>query len=105
MELTFGYSRTSMPGTVAIEAWGEWVSPLGIVWYRFLRNGRDIELLHSFVVESHRRNGIRTAMHKEMIRAYPSVERILTDGGSATGLKWLKATGFKWQRNQWVLNA
>lgn len=68
--------------------------PVGTVWYRW--NGNSvIEVLQSYVVGPLRRCGLRTALHNQMIDSYPTVKKIITAGANDTSKPWLKATGFR----------
>ena len=95
----FWWGETKIPGSSEIHVcvpslpW-----PVGMVWYRWVGNS-TIETLHSYVFERLRRCGLRTAMHESLILAYPTLKRIITASGSkAGGEAWLKASGFKRNR-------
>lgn len=83
------------PGTYAVTASiPSCAHPMGVVWFRDIGN-TAIETLGSFVDSRVRRCGIRSAIHRWMLRSWPNVNRIITTSGTDYGQAWLKATGFK----------
>lgn len=93
---TVGFGYSSVPGVFTIEArLPDMPYPLAIVWYRLLHRTTEIEILNSLVFERLRRCGLRTWLHKELCAAYPAVKKIVTEGGTESGLAWLRSAGFK----------
>lgn len=94
--IRIGYSETTCPGTYAVEATiGGLPMPIATVWIRHSGN-KTIETLQSYVMAPLRRCGLRTLMHRRMIRDYPSTSKVTTGAGSKEGGKaWLQSTGFK----------
>ena len=91
-----GYSETACPGTYAAQAMVYGLPmPIATVWFRHVGNA-TMDTLQSFVITPLRRCGLRTLLHRDMIKAYPECNRVVTGSGSPEGGKaWLKATGFK----------
>lgn len=100
--LKASFGNASIPGCATIEATHvDFPMPLATVWYRATYG--HIEVLNSFVFEFVRRCGLRTFLHRQLIEAYPSALLITTGAGTPDGLRWLKATGFRWRETGWEL--
>ena len=85
----------SCPGTYAVTACiPSCPVPMGIVWFRDIGN-TGIESLSSFVDPRVRRCGVRTAIHRWMLRTFPNVNRVIATSGTDYGMGWMKAAGFK----------
>ena len=97
-------NHSLIPGTVQIVGFiPDCPYPIGTVWFCF--SGRkQIEILHSYTILWARRLGVRTALHREMIRAYPGFA-ITTGKSNKQSRPWLKKQGFKLKRRGWVLKA
>lgn len=77
----------------------DFVGPIAVVWFIF--SGLDrIEILNSNVDERLRRCGLRTMIHKCMLRFYPT-RIIVSSTGSKLGIAWMKAAGYKQAASGW----
>lgn len=95
--------HSGIPGTYAAEAHLKYLPvPAGVVWFRFISNNTEIEILNSSVMEFLRRCGIRTEIHRYLIGCYPNTKAIVTASGTADGIAWLKATGFIQCSRGWI---
>jgi len=75
--------------------------PIGSIWY--CHSGlHQLEILHSYVIDWARLCGVRTLLHKEMIRAYPKCA-LTTAEANKHSKRWLIKQGFKLKRRGWVL--
>lgn len=83
------------PGTYAVTASiPSCAHPMGIVWFRDVGN-TAVETLGSFVDSRVRRCGVRSAIHRWMLKTFPNVNRVITTSGTDYGMAWMKAAGFK----------
>lgn len=105
LAVTCGIYHSGVPGTFVCEAHVNAMPyPIGLVWFRHVGNNKILESLNSFVMDELRRSGIRTKMHRYLIEAYPDVTTFITGNATSSGMKWLKATGFKQDRfGNWAL--
>jgi hypothetical protein len=104
--LTVHFSQCECtPGTFRAEATvPSFSAPVGTVWYTWVGN-HTLEIGHSFVWEKLRRCGIRTTIHRQMLEWYaPTLRRVITGAGSAEGSRWLRATGFRRDGKDFVLD-
>lgn len=108
--------ETGVPGTYAlIGTHKASPSPVCIVWWRFAFKAKAIEIVDSFVREQSRRIGVRTAANDFMFANFDAdkVTEIVTQGGTDSGAKWMKAVGYQrakdghWYvtRRQWEARA
>jgi hypothetical protein len=73
--------------------------PVGLVWGQGTNHGKysSFEVAGLFVPAWVRRHGVRTRINEELLKHY---ELITTVGGSKDGgLKFLKATGYRYTKN------
>jgi hypothetical protein len=104
-KLEFGWSETSCPGCYAIEVKPEkGTTPYGWVWYRH-ETGHVISISMSYVPEFLRRCGLRTAMHKELLRWFPNTRMIVTGRATESSAPWLLSQGFVFNQDfdRWEL--
>ncbi len=104
-KLRFDYVDDScIPGTKQLIGFiSDCPFPIGTVWY-CCSGLKQIQILHSYVIRWARRIGVRTALHREMIRAYPGFS-ITTGEANKRSRPWLKKQGFKLKRRGWVLKS
>lgn len=96
--------KTSCPGTYCVEFVHHWLPyPAAMLWFRFGRNGTQIEILNIYTLEPLRRCGLGRRMVEFLFRFYPKAEMICSDAASPLGFKWMTALGFKRQNNAWEL--
>ncbi len=102
-KLQFEYlDHSQVPGTMQLAGFiGALPWPIGTVWYRF-SGLKQIEVIHSYTIRWARRLGVRTALHREMLRGYPGFS-ITTAEANQRSRPWLKKQGFKKKRRGWVL--
>jgi hypothetical protein len=102
-QIDYNFSNSSIPGTLSLEVTHQDMSmPIGILWYKWVGN-TTLEILYSFIIEDGRRCGVRTFMHKVLIDAYPSANKIITASGNKFSKPWLIKTGFKENKDgDWV---
>jgi hypothetical protein len=102
-DLAFEY--TVLRGAIMISAHtNAFPCPVGHVWIRHVGD-RALETLASYVEPWARRAGVRTALHAEMLRAYPGAVAVLTGRASGKASKrWLKKEGFKKTPTGWWLH-
>jgi hypothetical protein len=60
-------------------------APLGCIWYRFLANQTELDILNIYTMEPVRRCGVARKM----------IETIVSDAGSPLGEKWMRSMKFK----------
>lgn len=101
-QLQFHYVETRQgTGVWALYAFYEgWSVPIGTVYYRHSW-GNALEMLDSFVITAARRQGVRTAMHNELIRGYPSITSIVTETGNKKSTPWMLKNGYKQTSKGW----
>lgn len=99
-KLSFHFGRSAIPGTFTAEAYHEdCPMPLSVVWFGFF-GLQWIQIQNSFTFEYVRRAGLRTYIHEEMLKAYPS-RNVLSGAGTKSGEAWMKAAGYKKTRAGW----
>jgi len=95
---------------VEAESDGSVCFPYGIVWYQ-LHNayGDYICILHSYVVEIKRRQGVRTEIHKYMRELYPDLPFMTGMAATEKSKNWLIKMGFEKKDgpygNRWYLDS
>lgn len=95
-QIHIAWAPSGIPGTrVLMVTSDHFPYPIAMVWWHHARNGTQIHIVNSFVIEKARRCGLRTYLHEMLLEWYPNVRKIVTDDGTPEGLAWLKATGFK----------
>jgi GNAT superfamily N-acetyltransferase len=104
MTLEFKWLEVA-PGCWALTAFHQHMAgPVGTVWIRFV-GARTLDVLDIYVTTSYRRKGVGTALHKEMLRTYPDMERFMT--GVASGKKsarLMRKAGYRNTRIGWILD-
>jgi hypothetical protein len=105
LELTLGWSYTSIPGVIVAEALEKtFPMPVGVVWWRFILKNTAIEILGCYVTVFYRRKGVMTYLHEQLFAAYPDVQKIVTEDGSKEGGKaFMLASGYKKAGPVWEL--
>lgn len=99
--LSHDYGHCTIPGTKTIEVRHSDIPfPLGIVWFAFCKNNTEVEIQNSFVFEKVRRCGIRRMLNDVIFR-YPSVKRIVTGGATESGEAFMRATGYRKNKDGW----
>jgi len=92
--LAYGFGQSAICGTFTAEAHHkEMPMPLAIVWFSFT-GSVCIQILHSYVNERYRRCGLRTYLHERILAAYPDVNLLMSQHGTAAGEAWMLATGY-----------
>lgn len=96
--------NSSVPGTFIMEATINFMpSAIGVLWFKWCSN-QGLEILQSYVHHQFRRLGVRTWMHEQLQKAYPTVRKFVTLGTTKDSKPWLKKMGFKKDEFQdWIL--
>lgn len=101
--LVFSYCDIS-PGVKTLSAFcNRMHGPIGTVWFSHVaRSG--IQILDSYVTVLARRQGVRTALHTEMLRGYPDTSMVVTGRhANKKSKRWMKKQGYKYGKMGWVL--
>jgi hypothetical protein len=101
-DCSINWRYTSAPGTLVAEFfYNTGPQPIGNVWYRYGCDDETIEILGSYVQDTERRKGIRTAIHQWMVSAHPKIRRFITAQSTRYSKPWLLKMGFKRIRDKY----
>lgn len=103
-KVTFRWQEDSgVPGTWALQGFSpSFPAPVAMVWVRFNFMPKAVEVIHSWVHESWRRQGVRTRANEFIFSSLSPdfAERVVTESGSEHGGEaWMKALGYRRHAN------
>lgn len=102
-DLICSFGTCVCPGTSVIEAYnGGLPYPVGMLWFRWGFANDSVVILNSWVKPETRRCGIRNTMQGYLIESHKGdgIRRIVSPGGTASGIAWMKAYGYKKSKRQ-----
>jgi len=90
--------------SVAEVTHADYLTPIGTVYFT-IRGHEELVILHTFVMDVFRRNGIRTMINDKLFEWYPKIKRITSPDSTKTGAAFMKAYGYKKRKGgSWVVH-
>jgi len=82
-------------GTYCMEAWsGHLCYPVAMVWFRFVHNATEVDILNCYTDEKYRGCGLLRKLLEEISTQWPQARSFVTDAVSDTALPAFQKLGF-----------